>query len=156
MRTASVTKWRWTQSLANPSLDEFPLSGKIGEFSLSSGHHGSVSPLMTACCALSGISGSISNRQLKRAYQGVFYGSNPYMGFPCRAENLLKNHRAPASIIGCFFRPRLYCPLASRGRMATSRQEDPPRLPSSPLMPEARHNLTASWYLKPPTVVNPK
>lgn len=62
----------------------------------------------------------------------------------------------PASVHGCFFRPGLYCPLASRGRMATSRQEDPPRLPSSPLMPEARHSLTASRYLKPPSVVNPK
>src|SRR5271169_4944898 len=30
--------------------------------------------------------------------------------------------------------------------MATRRQEDPPRLPSSPLMPEAGHDLASSLY----------
>jgi hypothetical protein len=45
---------------------------KYREFSRGSGRPRSVSPVKTACLSISNTSGSIQNREFRRAYQGIF------------------------------------------------------------------------------------
>jgi hypothetical protein len=74
-----MTKWRWMQSVANPSLDEFPLRGKnTGNFLEVLSHLGPVSanggPLR-----LIGHSGLYLEQGIKMSVSGNFLAdSNPY------------------------------------------------------------------------------